>query len=120
MGASVSTKQLARAAAEGRKITFTTSAPASEQITGYLVGMDDYHFFVAAPVSGRSEVDMVFVHKSAPFFKIGRHPMLDTEPEAIRADVENIGGHFIRRCRNEVTGRSDTPTANTTPTTQEM
>ena len=55
----MSTKQLAHAAVAGRKVTFHFAAPTLEPITGYLCGIDDFHWMVVTP-SGEQHL----IHKS--------------------------------------------------------
>lgn len=63
-GSAMSDKQLARTVLDGRILTFTTST--GDIVTGYLGGMDNYHWLVVTP-----QKEQVLVHKSAPKIKIG-------------------------------------------------
>ena len=46
-GSSVSSKQLARTVKDGRKVSFWLSS--GLEISGYISGMDDYHWFLVTP-----------------------------------------------------------------------
>lgn len=63
-GAEVSTKQLALAARQGRRVHFFFSGKA-DPIVGYVAGLDDFHVKVVAP-GVSSEGDVLLIHKTAP------------------------------------------------------
>lgn len=98
----MSTKQLARTVIDGRLLTFTPLV--GEQITGYLCGMDDFHWMVITP-SGSTHL----VHKaSAPVIDFGlcRYP----EEPNLRL-LEKVVGPFRRFVEAEFFGRQPQPTA---------
>jgi len=106
-GSAMSTKQMAYAATAGRKITFRFLS-AGVDVQGYLVGMDDYHWMVAAPnPKNEPVVETVLVHKgSADLIKIDRTSTLGAEPPAVRMAVDEIGRPFFTHCAETYSGNS--------------
>ena len=96
-GAHVSTKQLARAVSEGRLITCRTSVG---DVTGYLCGMDDYHFVVITP-AGRQ----VMVHKAqAPIVVLHSESTYSEEQNIV--SLETIVGPFRQYVEKTYLGRA--------------
>jgi hypothetical protein len=58
-GSSMSAKQISRAAVDHRKLAFNLVAQPS-RVTGYVVGMDDYHWLVAT-----ADDSLSLVHKGS-------------------------------------------------------
>lgn len=92
-GAHLSNKQIARAAVDGKIVTFF-SAPESILARGYVVGMDDYHWMVYT-----SSGDIALVHKSAPMVKISEIGPPDEIHKAAR-----VGESFWAYCRENILG----------------
>jgi hypothetical protein len=93
-GSANSSKQLAHAAVRGSSITFKMVN--DENITGFLVGMDDYHWVVVA--SGTEQVSLV--HKaSAPVVKISQRNDMADEPDPTQAFIAKVGSGFLDFCR---------------------
>lgn len=80
----MSTKQLARTVLDGRKVTFNLGF---EVVTGYLCGMDDFHWAVITP-----HAQVHLVHKSAPLASIESQASYANEPT--RAALEKVVGPF--------------------------
>jgi hypothetical protein len=68
-GSAVSTKQLAYTVRDGRKVTFYLEG---RVLSGYLAGMDGYHWLLITP-----ELKIFLIHKSCAFVDLGT---LDEEP----------------------------------------
>jgi hypothetical protein len=101
-GSAMSAKQMARAATAGRRITFCFLA-AKQEVEGYLVGMDDYHWFVATPIG--HDVETMLIHKgSADLIKIDRVSSLEDEPSFLKDAVRKIGGSFFKHCTEKYFG----------------
>ena len=84
-GSAMSTKQLAQSVAHGRMVTFHTPV---REVTGYLFGMDDYHWAVIT-AEGRKTL----VHKgSASLIDFADESTYDTEDEHDR--LERLVGPF--------------------------
>lgn len=62
-GSTMSSKQLAMTVVKAQQITITTST--GDVVSGYLGGMDDFHWMVVD-----LNADVVLVHKSAPKIEI--------------------------------------------------
>jgi hypothetical protein len=102
-GSSMSSRQIARAAVDGRKVTFQfhTLRP----ITGYVVGQDDFHWFVIDPSGDNPNLspETLLVHKgSAAVIKIHSEPTLSTEPE--QGYIEKVGSAFWQFCNRTYFG----------------
>lgn len=100
-GAAMSTKQIGRAACDGRKIAFHTGV---FDLSGYVVGSDDFHWFVASihPVHG---VYTALVHKSCPVV-VFTSDLLSGETEEDRTAVTDIGSSFWEWCGKTFYGPS--------------
>jgi len=82
----MSTKQMTKAALDGRKIEF--SLPDDKTVSGDLVGMDDYHWLVddgAGPA---------LVHKAAAHLISFSWMTLADEDEKTRTEVCKVGQPF--------------------------
>lgn len=79
----MSTKQLAHAAVAGRKVTFHFAAPTLEPITGYLCGMDDFHWMVVTP-----QGEQHLIHKSAA--RVDLHTTSSYDDESLREDLDRV------------------------------
>jgi hypothetical protein len=101
MGSSVSTKMLARAAVEGRRLHFRLTP--SWLITGYLVGMDDFHWIIVG--MGEDLLRLQIIHKSVPAVEIS-DARLNTEPEEVVKKVTEIGQSFWSYCEKSYLGRN--------------
>lgn len=100
----MSTKQMAYAARDGKRLTLNTSVGS---VTGYLVGMDDYHWLIAE-VTETSEVCVSLVHKGlTPHARISRMPLLSDETPAIQAAVREAGGAFFSWCERFLTAPAE-------------
>jgi hypothetical protein len=74
-GSSLSTKQLGFAVKEGRQVHF--EFPDREPITGYICGMDDFHWMVITPQGNKK-----LIHKgSASAIELPNEATYDTEPQ---------------------------------------
>lgn len=95
-GSSMSDKQIARAAVEGRRLIFRTVA--FTPLDGYVVGMDDYHWLIAS--IGEELTDPVFttlVHKTCPLVSFTDTYLAD-EPDEDRTAIQQIGRPFWESC----------------------
>ena len=87
-GSFMSSKQISRAAVDGRYLTFHTSV---RTVEGYVVGMDDYHWLIADGHAGH----LVMVHKgSTALVEFGGGFNLPDRDEAFRDKVAKIGQPF--------------------------
>lgn len=64
-GSEHSRKQIGYSVANGQAVTFIS--PAGERVTGYVIGMDDFHWSVVTV-----ELETWGVHKAGTWFKV--HP----------------------------------------------
>lgn len=113
-GSFMSDRQIAQAAINGRRVTFRflSSQPAHE-ITGYIVGMDDYHWMVASVVPEAERpnptdppVLNALVHKSqVDMIRLWPLSSIGDEPEPVQTLLSQIGGAFWRYCETRYTGR---------------
>lgn len=95
-GSAVSTKQIAWAAVNGRCVTFTTSVG---EFSGYVIGMDDYHWVVADPDGGGTHFKTRLIHKGlAPVVTV-TDKTLDQEIEPVASAVTLAGSSFWALCR---------------------
>lgn len=102
-GSTMSTKQMARAAVEGRRVT-ATWYPHETSVSGYLVGMDDFHWFFAVPIS--DDIETVLVHKTGPdVVKIDREHSLANETSEVQALIREIGAPFVQYCERTHLGK---------------
>lgn len=96
----MSSKQLARTVLDGRQITFRVSG---EQITGYLCGMDDFHWMVVTPLGNKH-----LVHKgSASVIDLADYSSYEREPN--HALLEEVVGPFRRYVEAKFFGRQGAP-----------
>lgn len=97
-GASMSSKQLARTVLHGRLLTFRLLT--GDSITGYLCGMDDFHWMV---VTGEGQKHLI--HKASA----GLITLADTasfEEEPLRDELEKIVGPFREFVQRSFFGRN--------------
>lgn len=95
-GSAMSDKQIARAAVEGQRLIFRTTA--WTPLDGYVVGMDDYHWLIAS--IGERDTDPVFttlVHKTCPLVSFTDTYLADEPPED-RTVIRQIGRPFWESC----------------------
>lgn len=112
-GSEVSDKQIAQAAMNGRRVTFRfVSTQPSQEVTGYVVGMDDYHWMVATVVpeesrkKGEPPVYNALVHKSrVDIIRLWPVSTIETEDQAAQSLLHSIGGKFWRYCEKHYHGR---------------
>jgi hypothetical protein len=97
-GAYMSTKVLARAACEGRCLSFMIPGlpGVAGTVDGYLVGMDDFHLQIAE-VSD-SDVTVALIHKSVPLIALSNDAFLSKEDENAQSAVKEIGSAFWKYC----------------------
>lgn len=94
------------AAIHGRKVTFRWLAlGASHEVTGYVTGMDDYHWMVAIVrphderKQGEEPLSLALVHKSrVDMLMLHAESSIDSEDEAAQSALHRIGGKFWRYC----------------------
>lgn len=90
-GSAVSTKQIAWAAVNERCVTFTTSVG---EYSGYVIGMDDYHWVIADPDGGGTHFKTRLIHKGlAPVVTV-TDKTLDQEIEPVVTAVTMAGSAF--------------------------
>jgi hypothetical protein len=98
-GSEMSSKQLARTVVHGRKVTFRF--PTGDPISGYLGGMDDFHWLVVAPESGLKHL----IHKgSACIITLADTHTYESEP--LRDQMEKVIGPFRRYVEEVFFGRT--------------
>jgi sRNA-binding regulator protein Hfq len=103
-GSSVSDKQMGRAAAEGTQVVMFLAS--GTDISGYVVGMDDYHWLLASVSEGLRIVHLV--HKTCPLVSFLPHG-LDQEDEEDQQWVTSIGSPFWGFCRRTYLGENPVP-----------
>lgn len=103
MGSAMSDRQIARAAVDGRKLEFRTGVMLP--VAGYVVGMDDYYWFVAEPsgitLDGEDVeehgVQPTLVHKSCALVTF-TDEYLEGELDEDRQRIRSIGRPFWEWC----------------------
>lgn len=99
VGSSMSNKQLARTVLDGKPVTFRFAK--DDQVTGYLCGMDDFHWLII-----ESSGEKHLIHKgSAPRITLG-----DSASYADEANIkilEQVIGPFRRYVEQTFFGRAD-------------
>lgn len=96
--------QIRQAAARGRKVTFQfLSVQPVHEITGYIVGMDDYHWFIAGVVPADRRlggpIEKLLVHKARPdAILLHDANTLDSEPTEVRDALVQVGQSFWDLC----------------------
>lgn len=102
----MSSKQIAYCAVHGRPVIFRFIGRDLD-ITGYIVGMDDFHFLVAIPQEDDS-ISVQLIHKAAAdVIELTNRPTLQDESPAIRVGVENVGRGFWSYCDRVYLGRNE-------------
>ncbi len=94
-GSAMSDKQIARAAVNGQMLMFRTGVLVPME--GYVVGMDDYHWFVAVPSDNHEPFQTTLIHKSCPLVTFTHHYLVD-EDEVNREKVREVGQAFWEYC----------------------
>lgn len=101
----MSNKEIVRAATEGRKVVFRFfSAQPYHEVSGYIVGMDDYHWRIASPLprgdrDATTSVAILLVHKARPdVIEVGAINQLGLEDLVVQDETRKIGGAFWRHC----------------------
>lgn len=107
-GSSVSDKQLGRAAAEGRALSFHGHQGAIVR-NAYLIGMDDYHWVVARMTDlVGNEQSVMLIHKSCPMVVIeSPAASIDTQHENQQTWYAEVGGAFRSFCRRTYLGKNE-------------
>lgn len=103
-GAALSTKQLIRTVLDGRKVTFHLHG--GLEVTGYLCGMDDFHWMVVTPGG-----EQYLIHKaSAPLIDLSDSAKkYASEPSEVHRRLEKVVGPFRRYVEVEFFGRTGAP-----------
>lgn len=97
----MSSKQLARTVVDGKAITFRFVS--GEPITGYLCGMDDFHWMVIT-----SSCEKHLIHKgSASIITMADVSSYEQEPD--REALESIVGPFRNYVASAYLGRAEDP-----------
>ena len=96
-GSRNSSKQLAFAAVRGSLISFKPVD--MEPVSGYLVGIDDYHYVVAVP--DQTSAKITLIHKQCPFVSIGNNSDLENASIPTREFVSLVGSSFLALMREE-------------------
>lgn len=111
-GSQLTDKQIGKAAAYGRKITCRFFAQTAHEVTGYVVGMDDYHWMIATviPESTRTDKDepisLMLVHKSrVDVTVLHTESTLDNEDSEAQVAITQVGQKFWTYCENHYNGR---------------
>lgn len=87
-GSTTSDREIAFAVRTGQRVTFNPLV--GEPVTGYVGGMDDFHWKVATIEDGN--VVVVLVHKTAATVKV--HPKPTYNDDEHRHDLEQIVAPF--------------------------
>jgi hypothetical protein len=106
----MSDRQIAKAATSGKRITFRfLSSQPFHEVSGYVVGMDDYHWLIASvlPEEERAETDekisISMVHKSrVDLILIGRKAL---QAEPVADAITSVGQGFWDHCDRTFNGR---------------
>lgn len=107
----MSNRQIAQAAINGRKVTFRfLFTQTSHEITGYVVGMDDYHFLLAVVLPDEAAtadalITTTLVHKSAQIITLGIHDSLSEEDSQVQSQISRIGAPFWSFCLASILNR---------------
>lgn len=101
-GSAMSSKQLARTVLHGRAVTFRFAT--GDPITGYLCGMDDFHYMIVTP-----EGQKHLIHKgSASIITLADTPSYESEP--CHTALEKVVGPFRTYVEGAFFGRSSAVT----------
>lgn len=104
LGTGMSVGTLARAAFLGHRLEISSLTERPVVITGYLVGMDDFHLRIVEVPFTTTPASVALVHKSAGLIRISAEPMLESEPEATREEIVSIGERFWDFCGRRFLG----------------
>lgn len=102
-GSFMSDRQIGRAAAEGRRLTFRT---VTGTIRGYVVGADDFSWLVAVILLDGS-VRPNLVHKACPLVEF-EDVFLTTETEDDQKTIRDLGTAFWNHCNTKYLGKTAT------------
>lgn len=100
----MSAKQMIQAALVGRKLQFAVSTGTTR--SGYLVGMDDYHWLVASPSAETSSVNLYLLHKGSVPEVLFTTALLDSEPSTVGDAVRQVGDPFFSWCARHAANRN--------------
>lgn len=100
-GSALSRKQIARSVLNGQQVTCTSAG--IEVATGYVFGMDDFHWAVVSPGG-----ETTLVHKAGTHVKIHPDHTYDGLPEDQRETLEPMIRPFRDFVSKSVFGRSVT------------
>jgi hypothetical protein len=108
----MSTKQMLRAALNESLLTMWFSD--DRFLSGYLVGMDDFHWLVAHVKNRRVHVSLV--HKTIPHVEISPVFALESKDPDHVHEVRKISSSFLAHCRKQLSrpAASDNTTEETT------
>lgn len=107
----MSRKQIARTVLNGQQVTFLT-AMSVEIATGYVYGMDDYHWAVVSPTG-----DTTLVHKAGTHVRVHSEHTYEDESTEAREHLDGLVLPFRQWAEQTVFGRhpktesSDAPAA---------
>lgn len=99
-GSRVSSRQMAYASVNGRKITaIYFRGDAEHCVTGYVVGMDDYHWLIADTQVWQRTHELVLLPKGrVDLIRLSPDSTLDKEPDAVREAIEKQSRGFHVWC----------------------
>jgi hypothetical protein len=98
----MSSRQMARAATDGRRITLAW-LDAKHEVNGYLVGMDDFHWLILA-----DDLQTHLIHKSSPdFVIIEKSCSLTSESSLLQETVDEMGRAFFNHCNRTFLGKTN-------------
>lgn len=101
----MSNKQVGRAAYERRKISFRIFGD-RPPIRGYVVGSDDFHWFVGVPTDRTNDDPYVaLVHKTCPLV-VFTNTHLEQEDEESKTFIQKAGQPFWEYCGKTYRGLS--------------
>lgn len=92
-GSDFSDRQIYQAVKQGKAVQFVTVC--GEKVTGWVFGMDDYHWGVVTPTG-----EVHCVHKSAPLMTVTDH-LLERQAVGTREDIEPLVQPFYERVMRE-------------------
>ena len=102
-GSEMTDKQVEESARRGRKITCRFLTGTSHEVSGYVVGLDDYHWMIGTVVpaslreDGAEPISLMLVHKSrVDVTVLHSGSTLGTEDDAAQTALALVGGPFWR------------------------
>lgn len=117
VGSRMSTRQMAYAAVNGRLVRFHfLRGQGNKMITGYIVGMDDYHVLVAEVVRDHNDlpegVRTTLITKGrVDYMGLDGEDSLSEEPEVVRKAVHDVGDAFFEHCKEHHFGKQSATTS---------